>query len=95
MSDATIKKFCEIILLNKQKLLPLVGDLVGLYESYQEELLIKTRVRIKWSKKSSRLKLKPCLDPEPEKMSKIMARMRMKKKHYVEKFGNEYYSDDE
>ncbi|ARF12163.1 hypothetical protein Klosneuvirus_3_298 [Klosneuvirus KNV1] len=95
MSDATIKKFCEIILLNKQKLLPLVGDLVSLYESYQEELLIKTRVRIKWSKKSSRLKLKPCLDPEPEKMSKIMARMRMKKKHYVEKFGNEYYSDDE
>lgn len=95
MSDTTIKKFCEIMLLHKKKLLPMIEDLIGLYDSYQEDLLIKTKVRIKWSKKASRLKVKICFDPEPEKMSKIMARMRMKKKHYFDKYGNEYYSDNE
>lgn len=95
MSESTIKKFCEILIFNKKKLIPLVGDLLNLHKKYEEDLLIRYKVTISWNKEFKRLYLTLCLEPEPEKMSKIMARMRMKKKHYIDKFGIDYDSSSD
>lgn len=94
MSDSTIKKFCEIMLFHKQKLLPVINDLIELYSYYQQELLVKHKVTIGWDKEDARLKLDICFDKEPEKVSRLMARMRMKKKDYFIKYGKEFVIDE-
>lgn len=94
MSDKTIKYFCEIMLVHKEKLIPLVDDLLKLYASYKERLIGDMKVTIKWSKKLDRLKMKPCFFPEPEKYSKILSEMRMRKKNYIHKYGKYYDNDD-
>lgn len=85
MSEKALRTFCELMLFHKEKLRPLVSDLIELHDQYGDKLL-SVKVILKWSKKLNRLALRESFEPEPIKMSKLMADRRLKKQYFMQKY---------
>lgn len=82
--ENTLKLFYEILLLNKEKILPLIHDVVALYHKLGGSVLA-LKAHLVWNVEQKRLVLEPNTEKEPEKVSKIMASARLKNKYFQRK----------
>lgn len=89
LKEATIKKYYEIILLNKNRLVPLLKDVVELYHKFGEGVIF-VKVHLVWNTELRRLKVEENLYEEPPKMSKVLAQSRLKNKYYQQRMQQEY-----
>jgi hypothetical protein len=81
-SEETIKSIFELLLFNKNKILPFVDDIIELYDKFDHQI-IYADVMLEWD--INRLKLVEDLEPEyidPNKHSKLFAMRRLKDKYY-------------
>lgn len=89
LKEDTIKKFYEVILLNKARLVPLLGDVMNLYRKYGEGVIF-VKVHLVWDPQLKRLTLEPNLYEDLPKMSKVFAQSRLKNKYYQQQRQQEY-----
>jgi hypothetical protein len=89
LKEATIIKYYEVILLNKNKLIPLLKDVMELYHKFGEGVIF-LKVHLVWSPDLKRLKVEENLYEEPPKMSKVMSQTRLKNKYYQQRIQQEY-----
>ena len=91
ITEDSIKKFYEVLLLNHLKFAPIINDIFYMFFLFEEELLFMN-LELRWDTKLKRLKLNQAQDKEEEKMSSLLARFRLKKK-YLDKYLDERDSD--
>lgn len=80
LSEDTIKKYYEILLLNKDKIVPLLGDVIELYQEHDDRLMF-LKVHLVWHHDLKRLVLEPNCEKELPKMSKMLAQNRVKQRY--------------
>jgi hypothetical protein len=90
-TELSIKQFYEILLLHHKKLIPIIHDIFQLFLLFEDELLFMN-IELKWIPKLKRLQLSQSINVKEEKMSKYLARFRLKKKHLDKYIDN--MSDD-
>ena len=88
MSEKALRTFCELMMFHKEKLKPLISDLIELNDTYGDNLL-NVKVIFKWSNKLNRLALRETFEPEPIKYSKLFADRRLKKKYFMQKYADQ------
>lgn len=84
-----LSKYYEVLLLNKNKILPILDDLTNLYTIHQDKLLF-IKVFFVWHPELKRLVLEENTFDEIPKMSKIYAQSRLKNKIYYQKLQQDY-----
>lgn len=89
ISEKSLTKYYELLLLNKKKLLPMMKDLMALYEEHEESLLF-LKVHLVWHPDIKRLVVEPNTYEDLPKMSKVYAQSRLKNKYYHQKRQQEY-----
>ena len=94
MSEGFLKLFFELLLKNKEKILPLVKDLIWYYKFYGNQI-VNIRMEFQWDVNKNRLVLVEDSLPVQEKQSKFLSSLRLKKKPFMEKYANEYSSSDD
>ena len=88
-SENSLGKYYEIILLYKSKILPILNDVMDLYQEHGDSLMF-LKVHLLWHYDLGRLVLEPDLHEELPKMSKLFAQSRLKNKFYYQKMQQEY-----
>jgi hypothetical protein len=82
-TEETLKQFYGALLLQKTKLLPLIGDIILFHDFYGDDAIF-TKVHFKWNDNNKRLKLYEGQNPDENcypKVSKFMAFQRKKDKY--------------
>lgn len=77
LSEDTIKKFYEILLIHKKKILPFTKDILRLHNIFGDDIMF-LRAQFVWVPGKKRLVLQANLSPPPLKMSKLFALGRVK-----------------
>jgi hypothetical protein len=95
LSIESLKNLCRLMLTNKQKIEPLVADLILFYRIFDTHVLVMG-MELTWDPMVGRLVLKED-SPKLEKASKFMASMRLKTKQYMAKreLDEIMYDDDD
>lgn len=77
----SLERFFRILLFNKNKILPIIPDIIYLYKMYETNIFFMNLL-LAWDPSKNRLKLEPDDSPPEIKTSKIYALNRLKKKFY-------------
>jgi hypothetical protein len=80
-NEETLKYFFSILLHNKAKILPLIGDIKSLYIVHRDQVMF-LKLYLLWNPELSRLVIEENINPPQMKHSKILALSRLKNKHY-------------
>ena len=75
MSTETLKRFYEVLLLNKDKIKPFVNDLNFHYTLFDDNMLFM-HMELVWNQEKQRLALSQAAGPPYEKRSKLLASLR-------------------
>lgn len=78
--EPMVMKYYGWLLKFKNRILPLLHDLVILYQHYEDVMFLK--VHLVWHPELKRLMLEPDTTKEPPKMTKLFAQTRLKDKYY-------------
>ncbi len=89
ISEKSLHKYYELVLIHKNKILPLFEDVINLYDEHEDTLMF-LKVHLVWHHDLKRLVLEPNTYEDLPKMSKIMAQSRLKDKFYHQKMQQEY-----
>lgn len=89
LSEKSLSKYYELLLLNKNKIVPLMQDLMDLYEEHDDRLMF-LKVHLLWHYDKRRLVLEPNTFEDLPKMSTVFAQTRLKNKFYHQKMQQEY-----
>ncbi len=88
ISEQTIKKYYELSLKYKNKIIPLLRDVVNLYKKYGDNIMF-IKLHFVWYDNLKRLVLEENFYEHP-KMSKLFSQTRLKDKFYYRKMQNDY-----